>query len=381
MPANIAETVFTVFCLFLAFMLAASIEAFITTHMTRLQLLSSQQSTQLAKLKRYLVDHGISRTLALRVQRNAQHALMMHERNMSETSVEVLKLVSEPLRVELHFEVHSVTLMLHPFFMKYNDVNPMGLRRVCHTAVLCLSLSSGDVLFSDHEDSRRRTLFLIHGRLMYEQENSEPCFVVSDQWLCEAPLWTTWFHCGNCRAFAESQLLSLDTTTFQTICSTFPSEQPVAYGTLFVEWLNSTLEHSDVGKPSMALDDMILEAFPEDKDSEEDSDEDEDGKHVHKRRSSLSSWIEGNKHVSPMHRHCPRLAKLLFHKGKRGSHRNSRDSNHSGGGKASTHSHHSHHSDHSKRHSNPVLHQMNTVIAKMKQRSSTEASAILPVER
>merc|ERR1712176_393315 len=124
-------------------MMAASMEAFITTHMTRLQLLSTQQSTQLSKLKRYLADHGISRKLALRVQRAARYAMVQHERNMSEAGVEALKFVTEPLRVELHFEVHSVTLLNHRFFMKYNDVNPMGLRRVCHSSVTPLAVSSG----------------------------------------------------------------------------------------------------------------------------------------------------------------------------------------------------------------------------------------------
>eukprot|EP00928_Gymnodinium_smaydae_P017744 TRINITY_DN16786_c0_g1_i4.p1 TRINITY_DN16786_c0_g1~~TRINITY_DN16786_c0_g1_i4.p1 ORF type:complete len:1004 (-),score=157.35 TRINITY_DN16786_c0_g1_i4:245-3211(-) len=270
MPKNYLEQSCCVFFLFLSFMVAASVGAFITTHMTRLQLLTSQQSTQIAKLKRYLADHGISRTLALRVQRNAQHAMVLHERNMSEASVELLKIVSEPLRVELHYEVHSVTLMMHPFFDAYSTVNPMGLRKVCHAAVCPLSLSSGDVLFSYMEESRPRMLFIINGRLIYEKPDVEPINVRDGQWLCEAPLWTHWFHVGTTRAFAESQLLSLDADKFAQICASFPSEHALNYAQEFVGWLNHAGQSlTDIGEKCEELDEMIEISFPHESEDEE----------------------------------------------------------------------------------------------------------------
>merc|ERR1712007_267723 len=109
-------------------------------------------------------------------------------RNMSEASVELLKLVSEPLRVEIHFEVHSTTLFFHPFFDCYNEVNPMGLRQVCHTAVSPLSLSSGDVLFGTREKSQLRMLFVIHGNLLYQRVEFDAQVIKGHQWMCEATL-------------------------------------------------------------------------------------------------------------------------------------------------------------------------------------------------
>ena len=45
-------------------------------------------------LRRYLADKAISSSLAVRVQRNAQHVLVEQKRNAAESSVELLSLIS-----------------------------------------------------------------------------------------------------------------------------------------------------------------------------------------------------------------------------------------------------------------------------------------------
>merc|ERR1712151_1150249 len=108
---------------------------------THLELVTSQDTNKMEKLKSYLLDHNISSTVAMRVQRNAQHALEEQKKNASENSIELLTLVSTPLRMELHFEVHMPVLSSHPFFENYSMVSPMMMRRVCHSAISHLKLS------------------------------------------------------------------------------------------------------------------------------------------------------------------------------------------------------------------------------------------------
>merc|ERR1712137_889532 len=97
-------------------MLATIIVSRLTSSMTRLYILSNTQAQQLAALRRYLGENGISSRLAVRVQRNAQHAIMEMQRFMPEEKVDLLALVSEPLRMELHFELLCPVFGVHPFF-------------------------------------------------------------------------------------------------------------------------------------------------------------------------------------------------------------------------------------------------------------------------
>merc|ERR1711920_831074 len=87
-----------------------------TTALTRLQIISSRQSSQMSALSRFLSDKGISQDLALKLQRSAQHALREQTRNAPEESIELLALISGPLLQELHFEMRFPVLNTHPLF-------------------------------------------------------------------------------------------------------------------------------------------------------------------------------------------------------------------------------------------------------------------------
>merc|ERR1719267_237507 len=134
--------------------------------MNNIQMMASEQSSKLAVLRRFLLDHGISRVLAVRVQRNAQHAMYEYKNKAPENSVELLTIISQPLLVEVHYDIYSKPLLEHPFFYCYSKVNPAGIRKVCHTAIEMLSLHTKDVLFNDFEVSERpMTYFVVSGKL------------------------------------------------------------------------------------------------------------------------------------------------------------------------------------------------------------------------
>lgn len=295
-PQNFWELTFTVVILFATFVVGASFVSSITTAMTRMQILSNEDSRKISVLKRYLSDHNISQQLKIRVQRNAQHALTQHQKNMPENQVELLKMISEPLRVELHFEVHATTLMIHPFFLCYNDVNSMGLRKVAHVAVEPFNISSGDVLFTENEEPQvPRMFFVLNGRLMYEQEWGKTQVVDGGAWMCEGCLWTNWVHCGTLRALSESQMLCLDAKKFQDAFKSFQQSHGNQYGTAFVDWLNAgdRSSLSDIGDLSPGLENVTVQAFPfygmDDEENSSSSDDEESKNTVGELRQNFAS--------------------------------------------------------------------------------------------
>lgn len=298
-PQNAVERSMTVIVLFFCFTFSTYIVSSITTSITRIQLISNQQSAQTAALRRYLSDNRISRALATRVENNAQFAMAERKRNAPESSIKLLTVISEPLLVELHFEIHFVGLSVHPFFFYYHDVNPAGIRKLCNTAVERISFSRGDVLFSDNEVmSNPRMFFLLSGQMLYAQDGKEDRKVYPVEWLCEPALWTIWTHVGSLHCLSECRLTVIDAKKFQDVISNSLTPEPALYGTSFVKWLNRVdkQEISDVGENDHALQRMMLRAFPilpieedEDNPDEEDS---EDGLSDTKRRSpGEAAWL------------------------------------------------------------------------------------------
>lgn len=300
-PQNVGERTFAVVSLLFGFLLSASVVSSITSSMTRLQIVTARQSTQVSMLKQYLFDNGISTKVALRVQRNAMYTLQQATKNTPESSIELLALVSEPLRMDLHYEIHRPTLCQHPFFRCYDEVNSPAMKKICHTCVSQLQLSRGDVLFSSGEiPPSPCTYFCINGKLQYLQEygyRNGARRMDAGQWSCEAVLWTAWVHIGMLRAKTECSLQLLSAGNFQSIATQFQTREfyPKKYAEAYVNRLNTMDKEflSDLATPDLDIDGICDLVFPRHRSSELDS--------VRINKSSTRSSPENSKQMDSLH--------------------------------------------------------------------------------
>lgn len=273
-PTTATERAFCIVVLFGTIMMSASIISSLTTSMTRLSIVAAGEAQKFAVLAEYLSQNDISPRVALRVQRNARYALEELKRHTSEQDVELLSLVSQPLRIELHFEVNMPWLSKHPFFELLSERLPELMRKVCHSAITSLSISKGDLLFSQGVNNAQHMYFLVVGKLLYVQTNVQDDVIFGHKrasvslgdWACEAVLWTAWSHFGSMRAKTESQLLVLTSKDFRSIASDFKALLPFAsnYGTSFVRSLNRTAssELSDLAHPDVDYHLMAATSAP-----------------------------------------------------------------------------------------------------------------------
>jgi len=239
-PESPAERVFAILVYILAFITASLFVSSLTSSMTQLNIIGSQQSQQLSVLRRYLKQNHISNHLAMRVNRNAQHAILEQQRLMPESSVKMLFMVSEPLRVELHFEMFAPVLAHHPFFDAYRDECPQVMRRVCHRAAAQWHVSAGDVIFDCGEvPSPAQMYVIVMGHMRYILPNGDGAMLAHSNWLSEAALWIRWVHCGALRAAANSRLCTINAQDFQDIVAQFKHHgfQPSDYAADFVKAL------------------------------------------------------------------------------------------------------------------------------------------------
>jgi len=250
-PVHLAEHIYAAFVYLASFWSGAVFIGILTSSMTNLYMISSQQTTQLTVLRRYLKQNEITKTLALRVTRNAQYALRERNSATPEAAVELVKFVSEPLRVELHFEMYGPTLQIHPFFQQYMLQCPHVMQRVCHNSVHMQGISKGDVVFNVGEIPKKPRLFIItHGELNYwfgKGATALKSVLKPQSWICEGCLWVNWVHRGMLTAKEYTRMYSLDAVEFQSIASSFEhgNFDPRDYAQEYLRILNA-LEPEDV---------------------------------------------------------------------------------------------------------------------------------------
>jgi len=239
--ANAVERIFVIVVFICAFLVAALFISSLTSSMTRLHILSSHQTRQLSILRRYMVQNKITDKTMLRVQRNAQHHLHWQERVMAEASVELLSLVSEPLRVELHYEMYARYLDEHPFFHRYIEECPQVMRKVCHSATALELVSASDILFHAGErPDNPRMYIVVDGRFEYVPLDGEISYVKAGQWIAEASLWTEWVHAGILKACEDCRIIQIDARKFRSIVCQFSHSDfdPCEYAQKFIINMN-----------------------------------------------------------------------------------------------------------------------------------------------
>jgi len=176
---------------------------------------------------------------------------------------ELMGLVSEPLRVELHFEMFAEPLHSHSFFARYIEECPHVMRKVCHSCMTMTTVSVGDILFNAGEIASKPKMLLInHGILTYvfgSSANPQKTGLEKGHWVCEASLWVPWVHRGMLTATKDSSMYELNGVEFQSIVSSFEHSagfDPMKYAIRFLDELNSLPkeEVSDLPLPEQLVE-------------------------------------------------------------------------------------------------------------------------------
>jgi len=164
-------------------------------------------------------------------------------------TLSILRLVSEPLRIDLHFAMYSPHFAGHLFFERYVAECPQVMRKVCHCAMKISLVSPGDVLFHAGEISTEPRMYIVtSGALQYIAADGEETDVTDGTSVSEAALWVHWMHRGMLRATSKCWLSTLDSKQFQAVVLQFDHQElnPKTYACEFVEDLNQLEDPTDL---------------------------------------------------------------------------------------------------------------------------------------
>eukprot|EP00439_Symbiodinium_sp_Y106_P039288 s2326_g4.t2 len=165
-PHTLPERAFNVAVVIFALVTFSSFVSSITNLMTHLRNLESGERILFSKLEDFMQSRKFSSDLTKRVRRYLDQRLAEKRSQPEEGDIELLQRLSEPLRMEVHFEMHRPTLTKHPLFHAYWKTNKPAMMKLCHTALKTMQLSEHDFLFTQGEKAKSM-YFVTSGCLLY----------------------------------------------------------------------------------------------------------------------------------------------------------------------------------------------------------------------
>jgi len=249
-PETAGERLYGVAAGVLSFVLMMVLFGTLTSGLTQRHIIDGSGQRQLATLKTYLLQNNMPKNLMKRLLRNAKHAI---SGDLNAETVQLLTVISEPLKIQMHFEMYSRILHHHPFFRDLLSAGNALVRRICHQAMAMLLLASGDAVFELDEEPHEPKMYVVAaGQLEYCAAFGEVEQVGERDFLAEAVLWTRWRHRGTLVATSDAKMASLDANSFQEICEQAISKKNaaclpiIAYANEFVKELNEAGRPSDL---------------------------------------------------------------------------------------------------------------------------------------
>jgi len=219
-PQTTREVVFAVFVLFFAMVCFSVFVSSTTSLIHRFAVMHYAQRRNMLKLKRFLRQHNVPITLRSRVVRYVKVALDARRDIIPKGEVELLTILSIPLKEEIQMNLHLSTLGVHPLFKYLAVANTSLMRKVSSEALFEVAYSRGDVLFSAGEIADKMG-FIVSGVLDYNpgqrymREDGQPWLLGPTDSFCEAVLWTRWKCRGMMTSDVESEVIELSSGGFR----------------------------------------------------------------------------------------------------------------------------------------------------------------------
>eukprot|EP00930_Biecheleria_cincta_P043443 TRINITY_DN29832_c0_g1_i1.p1 TRINITY_DN29832_c0_g1~~TRINITY_DN29832_c0_g1_i1.p1 ORF type:complete len:773 (+),score=106.68 TRINITY_DN29832_c0_g1_i1:24-2321(+) len=264
LPQSQVERVFTILVLYLSFIWQIWFVSSITTAMTHLEIVSSHRSNMFASLDRFLTAYSLPRELRVKIHRNARHALHAKEHNTQESSIELLRLISEPLLMRLHYQMYMSSLAVAPWCRCLQELHEPAMVRLCHDAMCVEEAHQDDIVFAESDKPMNALVrFISMGSACYRSAQSV-IKIGRQHWISEMVLWTDeWLHRGSLHAESDIQILGLSAEKFRNIIAT---QSDIRSAIIFYAELVVNQEDveilSDVMEYQTEMDSSLCMAFP-----------------------------------------------------------------------------------------------------------------------
>lgn len=225
-PTNSVERLFTIFVLMVGLLMGSTLVS-IFSALVLGKVLSKQAWTELRDdMRQFLSQNHVAHKLCVRVMTQVENRAAAST-HLLEENVKALDLLTPSLCRELIVEIRRPTLVTHPLFQLWGEVNVKAVAELCEKAVGIKAVAPKEEVFTVGSQGAE-AYCVMRGRLTYAQRPgflfhvySTKTFTIHDKaWLCEGALWSKWIHVGDLTAVTHCSLLSLDAVRLAEVMNT-----------------------------------------------------------------------------------------------------------------------------------------------------------------
>lgn len=213
-PHSTIERIYSAICLTLGLLFGGALISILSTTMLETQMAKRENNIKLKRLRRYMKDYKVDRSIAVRVYGQLADRLATKEK-LREEQVTGLQHLSWKLRSELSFGLFKPQIKRHSLFKLMAEMNQPFMQRFCR---MCMSFT-----FRRRQDdlcvagrSADTCWIFVAGSLVYTQEpdtspltHAQVYEIEKGQWISEAALWSNWIHVGTASALLNSELVEI----------------------------------------------------------------------------------------------------------------------------------------------------------------------------
>jgi len=214
-PQNIIERMFNVWMLLFGLVVFSSFIASVTQARMQLAKMMSKFERDLWLMRKYCRQNNVSRSLTIRMRRYVDMVLIPKYHNMGPKDVVILPQLSIDLREELHPELSTKKIRVHPFFAELElqakaAWNRCLMKQMCTSSLEATSHGRGDIIFSPGQ--KATAMYIVTGGQLEYLPYVDKLDVVQIEkgdWVAEAVLWTEWTHQGQLQAGIEANAMKI----------------------------------------------------------------------------------------------------------------------------------------------------------------------------
>jgi len=267
---NSLERGFSILSLLFGLIIVSSLVSLLSAALMQVKMEQQEQTDKIVILRQYLSQYGVNSSMASSVQRQVK-ARMQRKKNIRETDVVCLSLLSEHLRTELRYTTIGPKLLEYPLLRTCQQMSEVNVKQACFKAVSERFLGSGDALFQPGQDASG-AYYLTRGTLTYSvRRNTGPLDkditqkVSKGTLFVEAGLWCEWQHVGAAMSNGMCSALHIDAAECMKALERSPDLQIVvpAYAASFHNRLISASPPNsdwptDIAVPFTDYGEMVL---------------------------------------------------------------------------------------------------------------------------
>lgn len=239
-PRNYLERIYAISVVFIALVVFSAFVSSITTSMANMTRISQERARQHKALRHFISENRISIELSNRVSAFARQHHFRAQKLVHEGEIQILKVVPETMRLQLHWEVYQPRWKQHPFFAHVGMCDEIGLLTILHNCCKQIHLDVHDQLFS-HESECREMYAVLQGigEFTLWHEDSPPTSTRPGSFICEPVLWVKWTHLGRFLAVSPMEFVALEAGRLRMIASHRPDvlEPARKYAKMYWEYL------------------------------------------------------------------------------------------------------------------------------------------------